>query len=116
MSGHPPSVLSRWYELANRIQIAEQPDNPTLIQDYLDYGRDKVTPLDPPARYQILLRECVTLLGGATRQENPHHWRRWCLDCLHRPLLALQRCARSQAEREQAAQLFVTFIHSNHSV
>ncbi len=81
-------LVELWHWLGAQIRWGLSPDDPALINRYLDAGLQscKTPGIEP---WQANERSFRTLLATATDGSLPWHWRLTCLDNAHRPLAAL---------------------------
>lgn len=81
-----------------------EPDNPLLINQFLNFKLDASTPNKMFYREQ-LLAQFQLLIDTIADELLPSHWRRQCLDNIYRPLHALQRIADSSLHQQQVLTL-----------
>ena len=81
-----------------------EPDNPLLINQFLNFKLDVITPNKVLYREQ-LLAQFQLLIDTIADELLPAHWRRQCLDNIYRPLQALQRIADSAHNQQQVLTL-----------
>ncbi|MCY1260261.1 hypothetical protein D3C76_818040 [compost metagenome] len=97
-------VLGRWYWMSTRIRCALQPDEPRLLDLFLNETRYLIAWERVPA--WLLFEKCYQLfLDTAHDIALPWHWRVQCLNHAYRPFHELQCLVRSREQRCRLHQL-----------
>lgn len=86
-------------QLRNKIRHAHEPDNPSLINIWLDMQESHVMSRPTDQRWALCSDTIDVLLDTYADELNPPHWRSLCLDSLVRPLCTLQSMVQSQQQR-----------------
>jgi hypothetical protein len=101
---HHTTLLMSLCTLSQKIRFAMEPDNPVLINQFLNFKLNASTPSKVFYREQ-LLAQFQLLIDTIADELLPAHWRRQCLDNIYRPLHALQRIADSSHSQQQVLTL-----------
>jgi hypothetical protein len=90
--------------LSQKIRFAMEPNNPLLINQFLNFKLNVSTPNKVFYREQ-LLAQFQLLIDTIADELLPAHWRRQCLDNIYRPLHALHRIADGTQSKQQVLAL-----------
>lgn len=93
------AAFQKWDWARTQVRLCAYPDEPRLIEHFLDLGRHMLAQQRMSA-WDLAWQSAQLLLDTAADQALPPHWRTLCLDHLYIPLDELARCADS-AERQQ---------------
>ena len=99
-----PSTKQAQRHLSQKIRWAVEPDNPRLLQQFLQQKADTAG-VSQARRRQHYLTQFILLLDTFSDDCLPPHWRRLCLNNIYQPLHALQRLADCQASQTQVLAL-----------
>lgn len=101
--------------LETTVRQATDPDHPDLIACYLAaLERQATTAECAEEKRQIYRRAYQTLLETICDSLIARHWRCSCLDAIHRPVLALQRLARTPADTTLIRQYYYEVARLSH--
>jgi hypothetical protein len=90
----------KYYELEHIIRHGKQPDNPILLNMYLEMTHNKVQKkLANQCKRNVLVRALRTLLDTICDTYVAYHWRQVCLDNIYKPQLSLDRLCNSEQNR-----------------
>lgn len=105
--------------LADKIRFASEPDNPSIIREWLSYPSetfDQAQLRTPTAEssdmawfdYQrsVYQAQFRLLLDTVIDELIPSHWRECCLDHIYLPLAKLEKIATSTAHRTLINQMY----------
>lgn len=93
---HQQPLIRRWSLYGRMIRSAHEPDNPSLLQEYLADGERIASKRDVDER-DIYSEEFRLLLDTVSDLCLPQHWRSLCLDYIYRPLNALNTLSQGNA-------------------
>lgn len=90
--------------LVSKIRFAVEPNNPSLISQWLDAPcPGLLSSLDARKRYYLL--QYQLLLATLRDEFVPLHWRCSCLDSFYKPLQQLATLASTQADKREVQRL-----------
>lgn len=93
------AAFRKWDWARTQVRLCAYPDEPRLIEHFLDLGRHMLAQQRMSA-WDLAWQSAQLLLDTAADRALPPHWRTLCLDHLYIPLDELARHADS-AERQQ---------------
>ncbi|MEP1449289.1 MAG: hypothetical protein ABJK37_24510 [Paraglaciecola sp.] len=92
--------------LEHLIRNGLQPDNPPLIDNYIGKAECETDMLTTvTAKRQVLKRVFQTLMDTICDTYVASHWRRLCLDNVHRPLHAIEQLSISSKDKAEVLKL-----------
>lgn len=109
----------RWRRAGQRVRLGIDPDEPRLVERYLDLARS-LAPTTALSAWECARQTTQLLLDTAADPALPMHWRQLCTDYLHRPLSELAAIASDETRqavlRRLRWQLATLDLNPDHSV
>lgn len=107
---HDPAID----QLRYKIRYGSEPDNPQLLHLWFDMETATLENEDVGERWQLCIAEFRLLLDAFADDIIPTHWRRLCLDHIHRPLSELNRLATNTHQQLELKRLLQELRITSH--
>ncbi|MFT4636309.1 MAG: hypothetical protein ACI854_000812 [Arenicella sp.] len=95
MNSHNQNIIELT-KLELAIRSGYYPDSPKLLYYYLNFGKDCADSWEELYRHKVYERLFNTLIDAISDSLVPMQWRQLCLDNINRPLIELEKLAKTK--------------------
>lgn len=99
MNSHNQNI-TELTKLELAIRSGQYPDSPNLLYYYLNFGKDYADSWAEPSRHKVYERLFNTLIDAISDPLVAVQWRQLCLDNINRPLIELDKLAKTTMARK----------------